>query len=116
MNNENIFYRWEFIAKIKRSQINKLLKALNISFKIPNIFQRMLFKVKKKENKMIEAKIKEFEDFRKIGDFFDYLGIPMLVTGYADNYIEVDYVDKNGILQSTHFTYEELPLLKKLNN
>ena len=63
-----------------------------------------------------EEAIREFKKFKKVGETFNYLGIEMLVTGIEDNQISVDYVDKNGVLQSTKFSCHELPLLIKQNN
>jgi len=58
----------------------------------------------------------ELEDFRKVGERFQYLGIEMLISRISEDTITVDYVDKNGVLRNTQFTYEDLPILRKQNN
>ena len=62
-----------------------------------------------------EERIKEFKEFRDIGETFNFLGITCLVVRFESDIMTVDYVDNHGVLQFSKFTYEDLPLLKKQN-
>jgi hypothetical protein len=86
---------------------------------------------KKKEAKKPEpawqvAAIKELEDFRGMGETFNYLGRTLTVCGhYAFNgslytypytpQLKADYADNNGVIHGISFNYNELKTLKEAN-
>ena len=87
-------------------------------------------KKKKKEIKPAWqiAALKEFKEFRGMGDKFKYLGIEMTVCGYKSSdyekgidiftinpQLKADYVDKNGNINSLLFDYDELETIKAEN-
>jgi hypothetical protein len=84
---------------------------------------------KENEEKLIiekrKKKFDEIEQFAKIGEYIKYLGVKMLVVNYhtytPDSFswsyepsLNVEYMDKNNIIQKARFDNNDLKFIKKV--